>query len=337
MSHIAFDSSSGHDASASSELSDSGLFSLLLMAGLHGVAADAAKLRHEFGAQAFNVETILLAAKFLGMTCKAVQQDPARLGHTPLPAVAQDKQGQFFIVAKIDQGTTQSESASSTSNHHTSSPDAAKSRTRLLIQRPGEAPQILALDTFLSLWSGKMLFFASKATYAGEMAKFDFTWFIPAIVKYRKLLWEILVISLILQLIGLVTPLFFQVVMDKVLVNHALKTLHVIAIGLIGAMLFEALLTGIRTYVFAHTSSKIDVELGARLFKHLLNLPTAYFQARRVGDSVARIRELENIRSFMTGNAMTLVLDLLFSFVFLAVMLWYSRWLTLVVVASIPI
>jgi subfamily B ATP-binding cassette protein HlyB/CyaB len=131
--------------------------------------------------------------------------------------------------------------------------------------------------------------------------------------------------------------MFFQVVMDKVLVNHAMKTLNVIAIGLICATVFEALLTGIRTYVFSHTSSKIDVELGARLFKHLLGLPIAYFQARRVGDSVARIRELENIRSFLTGNAMTLVLDIVFSFVFLGVMLWYSVWLTLIVVVSIPL
>jgi subfamily B ATP-binding cassette protein HlyB/CyaB len=169
------------------------------------------------------------------------------------------------------------------------------------------------------------------------MAKFDFTWFIPAVVKYRKLLGEVLLISLVLQIIGLVTPMFFQVVMDKVLVNHAMKTLNVIAIGLVCATLFEAILTGIRTYVFAHTSSKIDVELGAKLFKHLLSLPISYFQARRVGDSVARIRELENIRSFLTSNAMTLVLDVMFSFIFIAVMLWYSPILTLIVVVSIPI
>ena len=91
----------------------------------------------------------------------------------------------------------------------------------------------------------------------------------------------------------------------------------------------------IRTAVFANTSSKIDVELGTRLFGHLLSLPVSYFQARRVGDSVARIRELENIRSFLTSNAMTLVL--MFSFVFLAVMFWYSPPLTFVVLASIPV
>jgi subfamily B ATP-binding cassette protein HlyB/CyaB len=207
----------------------------------------------------------------------------------------------------------------------------------VLIQRAGEPPAVIALEELLRTWTGELILFTSKASFSGQMAKFDFTWFIPAVVKYRRLLAEILLISLVLQLIGLATPLFFQVVMDKVLVNHAMQTLNVIAIGLICAMVFEALLSGIRTWVFAHTSSKIDVELGARLFRHLLNLPLAYFQSRRVGDSVARIRELENIRSFLTGNVMTLVLDLLFSFVFLGVMLWYSVTLTLVVLASIPV
>ena len=158
----------------------------------------------------------------------------------------------------------------------------------------------------------------------------------PAIVKYRKLLLEVLLVSLALQIFALITPLFFQVVMDKVLVHRGFTTLDVIAVGLTVVVLFEVSLTALRGFVFAHTTSRIDVELGARLFRHLLALPLAYFQARRVGDSVARVRELENIRSFLTGNAITLVLDLLFSMVFIAVMLHYSGWLTLVVVGSLP-
>lgn len=288
-----------------------------MMASLHGIAADAAQLKHGFGQEIFTTQLILLAARQLGLSARHVRQSPERLAQAPLPAVALDRNGAFFIIGKLDE----------------SDPDNKK----ILIQHPGKPPQILMLQDFLFLWSGELIFFTSKATYAGEMAKFDFTWFIPAVVKYRKLLGEVLLISLVLQLIGLITPMFFQVVMDKVLVNHAMKTLHVIAIGLIVAIFFEAILTSIRTYVFSRTSSKIDVELGARLFRHLLGLPIAYFQARRVGDSVARIQELENIRSFLTGNAMTLVLDLLFSFIFLAVMLWYSVWLTLIVLASIPV
>lgn len=304
---------------------DTGLQALLMMAGLHGIAADEAQLRHEFGGEAWTEQTILLAAKKLGLHARAVAQDPGRLDRAPLPAVARNRDGRYFIVARID-----------------SSPDGRRQAegdspaVRLLLQYPGEPPAVMSFPHFLQAWTGELILFTSKASFAGEIARFDFSWFIPAIVKYRKLLGEVLMISLALQLIGLATPLFFQVVMDKVLVNHAMKTLNVIAVGLICANLFEAALSGIRTYVFAHTSSKIDVELGARMFRHLLALPLAYFEARRVGDSVARIRELENIRSFLTGNAITLVLDLCFSFVFLAVMLWYSARLTLIVVISIP-
>lgn len=299
------------------KLADSGLLSLLMMAAYHGIAADQAILQHEFGAEAFSTDKILLAAKHLGMKARVIQQDAARLDRAPLPAIAIDREGRYFIAAKFDAGK--------------------ESSPKILIQRPGKSPEVLNLQEFLDQWSGQLIFFTSKASFAGDIAKFDFSWFIPSIIKYRKLLSEVLLVSFILQLIGLATPLFFQVVMDKVLVNHAMTTLNVIAIGLICATVFEALLTGIRTFVFAHTSSKIDVELGARLLKHLLALPIAYFQARRVGDSVARIRELENIRSFLTGHAITLIMDLLFSFVFLAVMLLYSVSLTLIVVISIPL
>ncbi len=312
---------------------DSGLDALLVMAGLHGIAVDEAKLRHEFGAETFTVEKLLLAVKSLGMKARLVNQLPERLDRAPLPAIALDKSGGFFILAKFD-----TSAAGASHGAETQQCEAiAQASARVLIKLPGERPSVLDFNAFMEMWSGRLIFLTSKASFAGEIARFDFSWFIPAVVKYRKLLVEVLLISFVLQIIGLATPLFFQVVMDKVLVNHAMKTLNVIAIGLICATLFSSVLTGIRTYVFAHTSSKIDVELGARLFRHLLSLPLAYFEARRVGDSVARIRELENIRSFLTGNALTLVMDLLFSFVFLGVMLWYSAWLTLIVVISLPL
>ena len=128
--------------------------------------------------------------------------------------------------------------------------------------------------------------------------------------KYRRLLGEVLVASFFLQLFALISPLFFQVVIDKVLVHQSMSTLVVLVLGLSAVSVFEAILGGLRTYVFAHTTNRIDVELGARLFRHLLALPLGYFQARRVGDSVARVRELESIRSFLTSSALTLVIDL---------------------------
>ena len=295
---------------------DSGLQCLLLMAKLHGIASDVAQLQHQYGREAFTTQTLLLAARKLGLTAKLIQQAPDRLDRTPLPAIGIAKSGGYFLLGKVD---------------------ASHEPTRVLIQRPGQAPEVCQWADFMTFWTGELILCTSKASFAGAMAKFDFSWFIPAVIKYRQSLGEVLLISLVLQLIGLVTPMFFQVVMDKVLVNHAMTTLNVIAVGLLAATLFEAILTGIRTAVLANTSSKIDVELGTRLFGHLLSLPVSYFQARRVGDSVARIRELENIRSFLTSNAMTLVLDIVFSFVFLGVMFWYSPVLSCIVLASIPV
>ncbi len=303
-----------------------------VIGAFHQIVVDEMTLKHNLSAElekdeatgelVFGNRALLLAARELGMTPKLVRQDPLRLDKAPLPAIARHSDGRYFIVARFER--VQSEGTQ-------------QGTPRLLVQHAGNPPEIISVEDFISQITGELMFFMSKATFSGALARFDFTWFIPVIIKYRRLLGEIMLISLFLQFIGLVTPLFFQVVMDKVLVNHAMKTLNVIAIGLVTATLFEAALTGIRTWVFAHTSSKIDVELGARLFRHLLGLPLAYFQSRRVGDSVARIRELENIRSFLTGNALTVVLDIAFSFVFLAVMFWYSTPLTLIVIGSIPV
>lgn len=213
---------------------------------------------------------------------------------------------------------------------------------RVLLQEPGVdssggRPTIVSIEEFAHRWTGDLILVSSRASLAGELARFDFSWFIPSIVKHRRLLGEVLLISCMLQLFALASPLFFQVVMDKVLVHRGLTTLDVLVGGLVVIVVFESLLNALRGYVFSHTTSRIDVELGARLFRHLVQLPLAYFQSRRVGDSVARVRELENIRSFLTGNALTVLLDVVFSVVFIAVMLVYSVPLTLIVLVSLPL
>ncbi|NOT12975.1 MAG: type I secretion system permease/ATPase [Methylococcaceae bacterium] len=311
---------------------DSGLTCLVMLARLHGIAADPHQLAHEYknGHQPFSSTEILLAAKKLGLKASLVKTSFDRLDKLPLPVMVAGALGRFFILAKIEtdrvlihdpiSGLPKSMTIVelSTQIYGKSAPKTDNNRSQ---QASGGCPVIL---------------FASQASMMSGMSQFDFTWFIPAVVKYRRLLLEVLVVSLVIQLFALITPLFFQVVMDKVLVHRGFTTLDVIAIGLILVMVFEVLLTTLRSYVFAHTTSRIDVELGARLFRHLLTLPLAYFQARRVGDSVARVRELENIRAFLTGNAITLLLDLLFSVVFIAIMYTYSDRLTLIVMLSLP-
>src|SRR5260221_6559353 len=154
---------------------------------------------------------------------------------------------------------------------------------------------------------------ARRANLSDLTNRFGISWFVTAINKYRRLIGEVFLFSFVLQLFALISPLFFQVVIDKTLVHHSESTLDVLIIGLVAISVFETLLGMLRTYLFAHTTNRIDVELGARLFRHLMALPTAYFQARRVGDSVARVRELENIRNFLTGSALTLVIEALFT------------------------
>lgn len=294
--------------------SDTGLLGLVIITRLHGVAVEPAQLAHEFmeTGQSFGVSQILLAARRLGLKARLVQTEVGRLDRTPLPALAQGVDGRFFVLAHVSDGQVSIQYADTSQAH------------------------LWSFEELAARWNGSLILFTSRASLVADLAKFDFTWFIPSLVKYRRLLGEVFLVSFVLQLFALVTPLFFQVVMDKVLVHRGFSTLDVIAVGLLVVTLFEVTLSGLRSYVFAHTTSRIDVELGAGLFRHLLNLPLSYFQARRVGDTVARVRELENIRQFLTSNAITLVLDLFFSVVFIAVMLYYSGWLTLIVLLSLP-
>jgi ATP-binding cassette, subfamily B, bacterial HlyB/CyaB len=198
-------------------------------------------------------------------------------------------------------------------------------------------PEAVSRQDFEAPWDGSLILLTRRASLSDFSHKFGIGWFVAAMHKYRRLLGEVLVASFVLQLFGLVTPLFFQVVVDKVLGHRDLATLDVLIVGLLLVSMFETGLGMLKTYVFSHTTNRIDVELGARLFRHLVSLPLGYFGVRRVGDSVARVRELENIRQFLTGSALTLVIDLFFTFVFLSVMAWYSVPLTLVVLVSLPL
>lgn len=166
---------------------------------------------------------------------------------------------------------------------------------------------------------------------------FNLGWFLPAVWKYKGLLMEVLVASLTMQLLGLTSPMITQVVIDKVMVQGSLPTLDVMAIAMLGVALFEASLGALRLFIFTHTARRLDLSLSAQLFRHLMRLPLKYFEARRVGDTVARVQELENIRQFMTGTALTVVLDSIFTVVYLALMAYYSIVLTGVALAVLPL
>jgi subfamily B ATP-binding cassette protein HlyB/CyaB len=210
--------------------------------------------------------------------------------------------------------------------------------TQFLIQGFQEArPLLVTKADFEKKYSGTLLFVIPDGLFAETLRRFDIKWFLPVIKKYKNFFYEVIIASFFIQLIALITPLFFQVIMDKVLVHQSLSTLNLITIGLFAIYIFEIALTLLRSYVFTHTVARVDVMLGAKLFKHILNLPISFFHARRVGQTVARVKELENIRSFLTGNSITVVMDAFFTIIFIAVMYYYSPFLTWIVIGSLPI
>jgi subfamily B ATP-binding cassette protein HlyB/CyaB len=290
----------------------SGLDALLTLLHLQGVAADRDQISHRLGTSTLGAPEILRCARDLGLKARTLRTSWPRLAKTPLPGIAMLRDGTFMVIAKA-------------------------SDEKVLVQSPQTGrPELMTCDELARVWDGGLILMARRAGLSDLARRFDVTWFLGAIQKYRRLLGEVLVASFFLQLFALVAPLFFQVVIDKVLVHRSLTTLDVLAIGLVAISLFETVLGILRTYLFSHTTNRIDVELGARLFHHLLALPMSYFQARRVGDSVARVRELENIRNFLTSSALTLVVDLFFTSVFLAVMFAYSPLLSFIVLGSFP-
>jgi ATP-binding cassette, subfamily B, bacterial HlyB/CyaB len=294
------------------ETPDSGVAALVLLLRFHQIAADPAQIRHQFGGAVFGAPEILRCAKDLKLKARALTADWSRLAKLSLPALAEGRDGSFVVLGRIVDD-------------------------KALIQDPAVGrPELISRADFEARWSGRLVLITRRASLGDLARQFDVTWFVQAIYKYRAILSEVLIASFFLQLLALVTPLFFQVVVDKVLVHRGLTTLDVLMIGLITVSIFETVLGALRTHVFSHTTNRIDVELGARLFRHLMALPIAYFEARRAGDSVARVRELENIRNFLTSSALTLVIDLFFTGVFLAVMFYYAPLLTWIVIASFP-
>jgi subfamily B ATP-binding cassette protein HlyB/CyaB len=288
---------------------DTGILCLVALCRFHQLPVDAAQLAREFG-DTLDDTGIQRAAKRLGLRVRLV----GTMHESPLPAIAKHRDGSYFILAQ-------------------------KKNDQYLIHDLREPqPRVLGEDELMAQTSGELILLTRRKNLTDSLQQqFDIRWFIPALLKYKKLFGEVVLASFFLQIFALVTPLFFQVVMDKVLVHNGVSTLDVLAFGFLLVVIFETLLGGIRTYVFSHTTNRVDVELSSSLYRHLLGLPLAYFQSRAVGQSVARVRELDSLRNFITGSALTLLIDLSFTVVFLIVMLYYSVSLSIVVLATIPL
>ena len=192
-------------------------------------------------------------------------------------------------------------------------------------------------EAFAEIWGPEGEVLLVETTEQTPQQKFGLSWFVPSLKKYRGTLTLVLIASLFVQLFGLANPLMVQVIIDRVIMQNSIDTLHLLGIFLVVVAVFEAILTSLRTYLFVDTTNRIDMALGAEIIDHLLRLPLRYFDRRPVGELSSRVNELENIRQFLTGTALTVVLDALFSVVYILVMFIYSVKLTFVSLATIPL
>jgi ATP-binding cassette, subfamily B, bacterial HlyB/CyaB len=273
--------------------------------------------RRSANAQSLSLQHCGAIAEAIGLQAQLVQVPAGVVGRLQAPAIVQwydsfallyDINSSSTVVAIPETGVT-------------------RQRTRDAIAvleqnlEPGEPIPVLLL----------------QATRNTPQENFGLSWFLPSLVKYRRVLIEVFIASFFVQLFGLANPLITQTIIDEVLVKNSPATLQVLGIFLVVIALFEALLSSVRTYLFTDTTNRIDLVLGSEIIDHLLRLPLRYFERRPVGELATRINELENIRQFLTGTALTVVLDAVFSVIYIVVMVFYSWLLSLVALATLPL
>lgn len=293
----------------------SALVALEVVGQLNRIAIDSTAIARKYALDANEPSIELLAriAKEQGFKAKLKSLSPAQIEKYPLPCIARKKDAGYITILKID----------------------GEKEQMLIFEEGQKEPYLLSFTDFTTNVQPKVIILKHKIMT--DQIKFGFAWFYNQLLHYKRIVGEILLASFVMQLFGLVTPLFTQVVLDKVLVHHSISTLNVIAIAFGAVILFEFLLSIVRNYVFVHTTSKIDARLGARLFRHLISLPLVYFEKRKVGNIIARVRELDQIREFIANKSVTVLLDMLFSVVFVIMMMIYSVQLSFVSLGFIAI
>ena len=299
---------------------DTGVASLALVLAMHGYSADPEQIKYDAGVSgtAFADADILRLAKRYGARAKSATLTAKDLASVAFPMIAFLDDESYVVVAR---------------RAHDG---------RLLVRDPRHSkPELMSEGAFLSSFSGRALLIGrGKGSSEGDgehgpSQPFGFKWFLPLLKKHRAALSHAMAASLFIQVFALITPLFVMVIIDKVLSSGNMSTLDVLIIGLVAIAVFDLVIGGLRRYVFSLTTNKIDAELGATVFRHLTRLPMAYFSGKRTGDTVARIKELESVRAFLTGSALTVFVDFGFTAIFLIVMFGFAPILATIVVGFV--
>lgn len=291
----------------------SGLITFEVIATINGIDVDLRSITREYGISEdeLSKEELLRIAKNQGFKAKIKTIPLEDCKKYPFPTIFIMKDESYAVILKIN----------------------FEEKKALIFIPEEKNPREVTYDEFNELSTGELVFFSHKMI--DDKIKFGFKWFYNEILKYKQVMAEVMLGSFIVQLFGLITPLFTQVILDKVIVHRSMSTLNVLGIAFVVVALFEFMLNLTRNYIFMHTANKIDAKLGAKLFRHLFALPFVYFESRKVGNIIARVRELDQIREFITNKSVSVLIDLFFSSVFLIVMFVYSRVLTLVVLSIV--
>ena len=287
----------------------SGLIAFDVICKINNIPVDLRAIVRENGItnEEISIEELLLIAKHAKFKAKTKNIDLSDAKKYPFPAIFILKNKTYGVILK---------------------PDFENEKTLIFIPKEQKAREV-TFEELSEMGSGEYIFLSHKLI--NEQIKFGFKWFFIEIMKYKRIIAEVMLGSFVVQLFGLVTPLFTQVILDKVIVHRSMSTLDVLGIAFVAVTIFEFLLNLTRNYIFIHTANKIDAKLGSKLFHHLFALPFVYFESRKVGNIISRIRELDQIREFITNKSVSVIIDLFFSTVFLVVMFVYSRILTFVV------
>lgn len=291
-----------------------GLTAFDTVAKINGISLDLRSIIREFslGEEEIEVEELLLIMKQFDFKAKVKTLNVDNIpDNYPLPAVILQKNRKYSVLLKAD-----------------------KVKKHVLIYSiEDNKTKDISYEELFELSENKFIILSHKLI--NSQIKFGFKWFFNEILTYKQVIAEVMLGSFIVQLFGLVTPLFTQVILDKVIVHRSIMTLDVLAFAFVAVMIFELLLNFARKYIFLHTASKIDAKLGAKLFKHLFSLPFTYFENRKVGNIITRVRELDQIREFITSKSVSVILDLFFSFVFVIMMFLYSPILSILVIGFV--
>jgi ATP-binding cassette, subfamily B, bacterial HlyB/CyaB len=296
---------------------DSGLWALAVIAQQQGVQLDGLLLAHQLalaGRKAANDDLLRLAIDSGFKAELLADLDEARLDSMPRPAILRLKSDRYVILGPRN--------PLGSDIYDAGVPHPAR-RTNEELSRE---------------WTGEAILIRHDAT-AGrtDPVGFGLQWFIPTIMRHRRTLFHIVIASICLQICAMAAPLFVQVIIDKVVVHNTFATLIVVTIALVLSGTFEIILQQLRTHAVLHTGNRLDLAFGRRLFNHVLNLPLGYFEANPTGQIIERVRQIEPIRAFFTGQALTSLIDIVFALVFIALLASYSLALTLIVVVTISL